>query len=265
MARITVGHSVWWKTPLIILVGVVAGAAAAYGAYNQGLKDGAPLVVAPVTVKAEPVPEKEDFAEEYQNCKSNLALTLESSEKRIKLLDEASAKLRTQLVETKSATTIDKNALNWAQTDIKRLQSQKMKLNAELEFMRSIVYPQASRTGLRLYEVELRKSDAKEVYHYQVTLLQTLKDNSRTRVAEGAVHIKVHGIQNKKAVVLPLRKISMQNKAALNFSFKHHQNLVGDLKLPKSFVPSRIEFKVVPRRRRAGSIKQTYEWSEVVS
>lgn len=275
MPQIIVGHRPWWRTPLLAVGVLTVSVGGAYMAYAHGLEKGvknttvrvaeaAAEAKAKQAVKVPPKPEK-NYRLEFQTCETNMAAMVEASKKQIAQLQKDARKARAELVETKSSVSIDQNALNWAQTDIKRLQSQKMKLTEELEFMRSIVYPQASRTGLRLYDVDLRKSKVKQVFHYKLTLLQTLKDNSRTRRAEGVVRIKVHGVQNKKAVVLPFSKVSMQKAASLNFKFKHHQNLVGDIKLPKGFVPSRIQFKVVPKRRRAGTISQTYDWAEIVN
>ena len=130
----------------------------------------------------------------------------------------------------------------------------------ELAFYKGIVSPSAGEEGVRVQSLKFAGGGAPRLYHYRLVLIQV---RTREQRISGSVDVRIYGSTDGKPVILDARDIAPGTKPSYGFAFQYFQSLEGDVFLPASFMPGRVEVTVHENGR--DSTQQNFDWTSVSS
>lgn len=152
---------------------------------------------------------------------------------------------------------IDREAQSRVQDELKKYQDERLKMEEELVFLRSMVSSRSGSSVLRLQRLRLLPGKDENSFLYSFTVSKVLKDSE---YVEGAVFLTLTGELDGKKRILPLKKLTVDKEDSLKMRFKHFQNIEGELFLPSRFVPSSVTIEVKPNGRKYAPVKKSFEW-----
>jgi hypothetical protein len=165
--------------------------------------------------------------------------------------------LRREIALMKAAGRVDSEAYGRVAQEIDDLQSQIAELKEQLAFYRGIMAPSEGRSGLQLETVQIRPSEGDQAFRVSLVLIQAGQQNRRV---SGSVRAAVVGIGPEGATRVELRDQG-GGVQDLKFRFRYFQILEGDVELPESFNPERIEVRLDPDGKGQDSIDVTFPWN----
>jgi len=177
-------------------------------------------------------------------------------------LKEGETLLRQQVTNLESGRTIDNLAKAEIQGTIKSLKSTISQLKKDISFYQNIMAPSDNARGLQVQKVEISAGQSENRFDYKIVLAQ-VADNKA--YVSGVLAVNLLGIQDDQQVILPLRDISEVLELGIKFRFKYFQNIVGELTLPRGFVPEEIHLVAQSKGKKASRLEQTFEWKQRVS
>lgn len=165
--------------------------------------------------------------------------------------------LRREIALMKAAGRVDSEAYGRVAREIDDLQSQISELKEQLAFYRGIMAPSEGRSGLQLETVQIRPSEGEQAFRVSLVLIQAGQQNRRV---SGSVRAAVVGTGPEGAARVELRD-QADGVQDLKFRFRYFQILEGDVELPESFSPERIEVRLNPDGKGQDSIDVTFPWN----
>jgi hypothetical protein len=172
-------------------------------------------------------------------------------------LEKSNEALRREIALMKAAGRVDSQAYGRVAQEIDDLQSQIAELKEQLAFYRGIMAPSEGRNGLQLETVQVRPSDGERAFRVSLVLIQA---GSQNRRVSGSVRAAVVGMGPQGATRIELQEQDGAGRE-LQFRFRYFQILEGDVELPESFDPERIEVRLDPDGKGQDSIDVTFPWN----
>ena len=172
-------------------------------------------------------------------------------------LEKGNEALRREIALMKAAGRVDSQAYGRVAQEIDDLQSQIAELKEQLAFYRGIMAPSEGRNGLQLETVQVRPSDRERAFRVSLVLIQAGPQNRRV---SGSVRAAIVGTGPQGATRVELREQGGDGQD-LKFQFRYFQILEGDVELPESFAPERIEVRLDPDGKGQESVDVTFPWN----
>jgi hypothetical protein len=177
--------------------------------------------------------------------------------RQVRDLENANERLRQELIDLKKGRDIDRAAFAEVQKSLGAEQQQAASLREQLAFYRGVMSPQALLSGLHVNELRVSTGPS-GVFHYDLVLVQAARQD---RHASGRVELRVIGRDRRVQRSLSLPELGIGG--ALRFSFRHFQELSGEMKLPTGFKPERVVVTLLPDSGDTPHVEQDFEWSRV--
>ncbi|HKJ09420.1 MAG TPA: DUF6776 family protein [Gammaproteobacteria bacterium] len=175
----------------------------------------------------------------------------------VKVLKKRNDGLQAKLALVQRSGQVDRRAYADVKKQLNTLQDQVFKQREELAFYRGIVTPGEAKTGLHIQAFNVH--DGAQPNHFQFRLVLTQVRQNEHWV-HGVVRMSVLGIEKGKPRRLGLTEITAPKTRELAFRFRYFQNLEGQVRLPKGFIPQSVEVKVVPSGRHKSALERTFSW-----
>ncbi|MEJ2688047.1 MAG: hypothetical protein P8124_12785 [Gammaproteobacteria bacterium] len=175
----------------------------------------------------------------------------------VKVLKKRNHDLQAKLAVVQRSGQVDRRAYADVKKQLNTLQDQVFKQREELAFYRGIVTPGEAKTGLHIQAFNVH--DGAQPNHFQFRLVLTQVRQNEHWV-HGVVRMSVLGIEKGKPRRLGLTEITAPKTRELAFRFRYFQNLEGQVRLPKGFIPQSVEVKVVPSGRHKSALERTFSW-----
>lgn len=138
---------------------------------------------------------------------------------------------------------IEKQAGIHVNGQLQLLHQDNFKLQKELSFYQKIMAPELEAGGIEIDEFVVTPSQAKQIYHYKLVLVQTQK---RKRYARGHITMVFKGTMNERSQRFAVEDLVEDfERKSLGFSFQYFQILEGDITLPMGFEPQNVLVSVV--------------------
>lgn len=169
-------------------------------------------------------------------------------------------RLRRQAAALQQGNRVDHYAYRDVSQSLKGLQDEVYELKEEVAFYRTILEPGKSSKGLRVQSLKMEGIGRQNQYHYKLVLTQVL---SKANPVNGAVQVKIYGLQNGAQGMLTWRDLNPDGDKELHFHFKYFQKLEGVISLPVGFKPTRIAVRVIPKGRHKRVVDRSFKWNEV--
>jgi hypothetical protein len=179
---------------------------------------------------------------------------------RVELLQQERNDLKRELAMTKQAAEVDQEALKAIRDRIKTMQSERLKMEEELAFLRGIVSTSSKKQVLRIQNFKLEPGGEAQQYFYKCTISQVIAGGS---VVTGKVEVNVSGLKEGKAMRLKLEALSKEKLSSHKLRFRYYQNIEGDIRLPKDFQPANITIEVKPTGTKLAPVSESYDWPPV--
>jgi hypothetical protein len=218
----------------VLLILLVMVAALGWFLYYQP-----PVLITKMTADSS-VPEKTDAA----------AGTIEA-------LRQERATLRQRVAALERSSQIDRESVRRTRKLIEEYQSERLKLEEELTFLRGIISQAATKGGLSIHNFELAANGEEGVYRFRFTVSQVLKNFG---VARGGISITLDGTKEGQESSLSLADVTKDKKESLSMRFKHFQNYEGVIRLPKDFKPTALTVEVKPTNKKLSPVSRRFKW-----
>lgn len=193
------------------------------------------------------------------DAEQSLART-EILELRLAQLREENSELRDKAARVEQTAQVDRMTYSQVDEDLKALRGQVYALEKQLTFYRRILEPAPGQDGPQVDEVRLEALPQLGRFRFRVTLVQGGK---RSRSVKGTAQLAVEGTLNGRSRVLELKVLTEGKDENLAFSFKHYQNLEGEILVPSGFKPDFVIVRLILPGKSGGQIERRMTWNEV--
>jgi len=187
------------------------------------------------------------------------AMAVERLRQRNERLEAWNRELREQATSLERKTEVARETAEALRRRLKDLEADKMELQEELAFYRSIVSPSAMESGLHVQALRLEPRGAARSYRYELVLTLVRGNGSS---AEGNVDLQVRGRQGSDILRLPVEDLAAEPRE-LTFSFRYFQRLRGRLRLPEGFEPREVIVRVEPTGA-LEPVRRRFAWESVL-
>lgn len=226
-----------------VLLGILLGAALAYAGYYLGWVAG--------TMSPHNVMQKQAYLLAEQE-RLNMA---------INALEKRNNTFMRQNLELRQAARIETAANAEIQQDLVKLRKELSETREKLTFYRSIVSPDANKSGLQLYEFQLSEGQQPGLYHYTLMLVQA---KQQRRDISGTIKITVHGVQYDDSNEYGLKEVTFTPLKKRQYQFRYFVNLKGELLMPPDFAPTRVIVNIQPTSPWRKPLQEAYEWTNLL-
>lgn len=176
-------------------------------------------------------------------------------------LAQAAAEKRTlegRIAVLERSSQIDRQASLGVRNELAAAQDEVLQLRKELEFYRGIVSPGEVKPGLRVQRFHIEPAERAGYFFYSLTLTQVKRND---RYVRGVVELSVLGQEHGEPTSLTLAQLSDGENTALKYRFRYFQHFEGELHLPASFRPQRVQIRLVPKGRgQPPGIEEDLQW-----
>lgn len=179
-------------------------------------------------------------------------------ELRVETLEKERTGLRKRLLQLDRLVEIDRDAARGARERIQALQSERLSLQREVAFLRSLLRDQDDPLKARGVHIEPGEGDGQ--YRYAFTLYQLRRDIGETR---GKVDLVVLGHLADEEKSLSLQ--DMGGPRTLKMGFTHFQRFEGQLRLPEGLEPRTLTLKLEPVGKKLKKSDASYAWEELLA
>ena len=179
---------------------------------------------------------------------------------RIELLEQERNELKRELAMVKQAADVDREALLAIREKIKTMQSERLKMEEELAFLKGIVSTSSKKQVLRVQNFKLEPGLEDQQYVYKYTVSQVINSGG---VVKGKIEMSFTGLKDGQTTLLKLEQLSEEKLSSHKMRFRYFQNVEGKLRLPKDFQPATITIEVKPTGSRLAPVSESYNWSPV--
>lgn len=182
---------------------------------------------------------------------------VEDQERQIEKLEEERGELRRQVAELERRNQIDEEAVDRAREELKSFQSERLKLEEEVAFLRGIMSSGSGKQGLRIHDLRLDRLGSENLFRFRFTVSNVRKD---TGVTSGRIWVTLEGNQDGKVSTLPLEAVTADKVGSLKMRFRYFQKVDGQIELPQGFQPTAVSIEVRPGSGRQKPVTQRFDW-----
>lgn len=188
------------------------------------------------------------------------ALWHEGQADKIDALETQVTDLRQQLAVFRTDKTINSEAQDKVQQQLKEQRDQLAELQEAVTFYKSIMDPADRDQGLHIEHLLLQPKGAHR-YAFKLVLSQVGNNKFRPYLT-GNVSWQLVGTQNGKPVTLA-QQVFVTDGSENDFRFRYFQELNGSLTLPADVVPQKVIINAVSDGQRAYQAQHTFNWASV--
>jgi hypothetical protein len=182
---------------------------------------------------------------------------IEIQEQQIAELQEERSQLRQKVAELERRNQIDEEAVNRAREELKSFQTERLKLEEEVAFLRGIMTSGAGKQGLRIHDLRLDRLNSEGLFRFRFTVSNVQKNSGVTR---GRIWVTLEGNQDGKVSSLPLEAVTAEKVESLKMRFRYFQEVDGQIQLPRGFQPIAVSVEVRPVDSGQKSVEQRFDW-----
>ncbi len=172
-------------------------------------------------------------------------------------LNRQRTELLQRVVKLERMSQIDRESVARIQDELKSDQGERLKLEEELLFLRSIVASKSGSGVLHLQRLRLQPGKSENSVLYTFTVSKVLR---APEYIEGLVYLSLSGKQGGVKRTLPMRQVTRDRLDSLKLRFKHFQNVEGEFLLPGGFKPSGVTIEVKPAGKKFSPVKKSFKW-----
>lgn len=177
---------------------------------------------------------------------------------RIETLRDDNQALKEQIALLETHRGIDREAYAEVEKSLVDLQAKIQEQQDAIAFYRGIVSPADGRSGLRVQDFRLMRSEDERRYHVRLVLVQAMKHD---RKVSGDVSLSIAGTQDGQERSYELRElVAADDDSKWAFSFRYFQDFDRQIVLPDGFTPERVTVQVESRTKSIASIEESYAW-----
>lgn len=169
--------------------------------------------------------------------------------------------LSERLVRLEKGEKIDDESSAQVRDQMREHEAEVSALKEQLAFYRSILSPEETEAGVRIYSMDIQDGPEKNLYQYQLLLIQSVRHRKEASVS---ARVTIHGLTGGKASKLALDDIDIGRRGLLNYKFRYFQERDGTFKLPADFKPTRVEISVTGKDS-ITPVVEKYNWAEIYS
>jgi hypothetical protein len=163
-----------------------------------------------------------------------------------------------QVANLSLASEVDKASSEDVRQEVIQLKGEIAALQEDISFYRNLMAPTENERGLTIGTVELMSTSAPRRYEFKVVVQQLATNHE---LLNGTLTINIIGRENGVARIIPLSELSEQIEAPdIRLRFKYFQSVEGQLELPFSFTPERIELIARSTGRNATEVEKKFGW-----
>lgn len=138
------------------------------------------------------------------------------------------------------------------------LQAQVARQAQDLVFYRGIVGDNLSAEVMRIQEYRVTRGARPDEYQLHLVLGRPLRGED---AINGALRITFEGTTAATPVNLDLAAVSNVPGGELRFSYRYVQTVDQAIKLPPGFLPARTTIELIPARKGANPVRQSFIWT----
>lgn len=204
------------------------------------------------------------FGQEYQAYELNhLLLERETLLSQIAHLETRNSSLVKKNAQLAGDSKIEHDAYQQANRTLVDNQREILKLKEELVFYQGIVSPSSAALGVNLQSFQVTQKNPRNFYSYKLVLT---KNGKSTRKIQGKFDVIIRGEDKGKSTELKLVDLKAEKKNKVeSFAFRYFETFVGEIVLPKTFIPYEVEIHINPSTKKVESVTETFSWARVVS
>jgi hypothetical protein len=192
--------------------------------------------------------------------RQGLARLQSGGQSQVQLLEQERNELKRELTMVKQAAEVDREALLAVRDKIKTMQSERLKLEEELAFLKGIVSTSSKKQVLKIQNFKLEPGLEEQQYAYRFTVSQVI---NRGSVVSGKIEMTVTGLRGGKTTQLSLDQLTTEKKSSHKMRFRYFQNVEGKIRVPQDFEPATISIDVKPSGGKLAPVSEAYDWSPV--
>ncbi|MEJ2424804.1 MAG: hypothetical protein P8101_10135 [Candidatus Thiodiazotropha sp.] len=192
--------------------------------------------------------------------RQGLARLQSGGQSQIQLLEQERNELKRELTMVKQAAEVDREALLAVRDKIKTMQSERLKLEEELAFLKGIVSTSSKKQVLKIQNFKLEPGLEEQQYVYKFTVSQVI---NRGSVVSGKIEMTVTGLRGGKTTQLSLDQLTTEKTSSHKMRFRYFQSIEGKIRVPQDFEPATISIDVKPSGGKLAPVSEAYDWSPV--
>ncbi len=192
--------------------------------------------------------------------RQGLARLQSGGQSQVQLLEQERNELKRELTMVKQAAEVDREALLAVRDKIKTMQSERLKLEEELVFLKGIVSTSSKKQVLKIQNFKLEPGLEEQQYAYKFTVSQVI---NRGSVVSGKIEMTVTGLRGGKTTQLSLDQLTTEKNSSHKMRFRYFQNIEGKIRVPQDFEPATISIDVKPSGGKLAPVSEAYDWSPV--
>ena len=168
-------------------------------------------------------------------------------------------KMRREIAELQVAGDIDDRAGMAAWELIESMQERIFQQSEQINFYKEAMLPNVAGKALGMERLYLNAS-LSGGFRYSL-LLTRMAD--KPEYVEGKIHISVSGKEGDEERVFSLGDLDNEKEDAVQFRFKHFQDVRGEMILPEGFEPREVTVVARLSGRRGRKFEKTFDWKPV--
>ncbi len=172
-------------------------------------------------------------------------------------LNQQRAELLQRVVRLERMSQIDRESVSRVQDQLKSDQGERLKLEEELMFLRSVVASKSENGVLHLQRLRLQPGKSENSVFYTFAVSKVLR---APEYIEGLVYLSLSGKQDGAKRTLSLGQVTRNKQDSLKLRFKHFQSVEGEFLLPDGFKPSGVTIEVKPKGKKFSPVKKSFKW-----
>ncbi len=176
---------------------------------------------------------------------------------RIQTLDEDVVDLKQRNMALELANTISSTKEQELQQLLQDAFLDKELLQRELALYRDIMAP-SERKGIQITSFELYPAEPGGAYNYRLVLTQ---NGSERKLVRGKTEIYIYGRYQGEPKRFTLPELGGTESQPIPVRFRYFQQLEGELRLPRGFVPNEVKVVAYPSRQNAKQVSREFPWS----
>jgi hypothetical protein len=174
---------------------------------------------------------------------------------RIRALEAENSRLRTQLEAADVARRVDQEGYKQVQRSLGDMQSQIGRLNQDLSFYRGLVQPD-SLVHVKVQQMQIVPEPDGQ-FGLKFVLMQTGKPDKEV---SGTASVVIEGLQGGKPQSRNFAEISPNRRMSLAYSFRYFEDYDEIIRLPKGFVPTRVDVELHSGKDQSHGFRQAFAW-----
>lgn len=200
-----------------------------------------------------PVDEKDPFVSQIRTLKKKI----DRQGDLIGVLMKKNDDLQQSATKMQHLREIDQETIARVQDQLKADQSERLKMEEELVFLRGMVSSKLGKGELHLQRLRLEPGNDEHSFSYAFTISKVIKNSD---YVEGSVYVAISGEQDGKKLTLPLEKVSSDKLDQLKIRFRYFQNIEGEFVIPSGFKPSGVTIEVKPDDDKFKPVSKRFGW-----